>query len=99
MLYEVITDDGYLQISGKEQELVDDQQIALDKDIMQGNDSFGMTFTVNVNKMSNEGNEGRVIFRVIPRTADKEFTKYYAINYYMILPLGDYYSNLARCKS
>ncbi len=93
-----ITDDGYLRIAGTGQELVKDQQFALDKDFMQGNESYGMTFTVNVSKMSNEGHEGRVIFRVIPRTADEDFTKYYAINYYMVLPLGDYQSNLARCK-
>lgn len=93
-----ITDDGYLRIAGSGQELVKDQQFALVKDDMQGNESYGMTFTVNVSKMSNEGHEGRVIFRVIPRTADEDFTKYYAINYYMVLPLGEYQSNLARCK-
>jgi hypothetical protein len=57
-----------------------------------------MTFTVNIASMGNEGDEGRVIFRAIPRTADENFTKYYAINYYMVIPLGDYQSNLARCK-
>lgn len=93
-----ITDDGYLQMAGSEQRLVKDQQFALDKSFMRGNESYGMTFTVSINQMSNEGNEGRVIFRVIPRTADKDFTKYYAVNYYMVLPLGDYQSNLARCK-
>ena len=93
-----VTDDGYLRIAGSGQELVKDQQFALVKEYIQGNESYGMTFTVNVSKMSNEGNEGRVIFRVIPRTADENFAKYYAINYYMVLPLGDYQSNLARCK-
>jgi len=93
-----ITDDGYLQLSGKDQSLVADQQYALRQDLMQGNESYGMTFTVNIQSMANEGNEGRVIFRAIPRTADADFAKYYAINYYMVLPLGDYSSNLARCK-
>ena len=93
-----ITDDGYLQLSGKDQSLVDDQQYALRESLMQGNESYGMTFTVNIQSMANEGDEGRVIFRAIPRTADEDFTKYYAINYYMVLPLGDYSSNLAQCK-
>ena len=93
-----ITDDGYLQLSGKDQSLVDDQQYTLRESLMQGNESYGMTFTVNIQRMANEGDEGRVIFRAIPRTVDADFTKYYAINYYMVLPLGDYSSNLARCK-
>ncbi len=93
-----ITEDGYLQLAGTGQELVEDQQYALDKDLMQGNESYGMTFTVNIANMGNEGDEKRVIFRAIPRTADKEFSKYYAVNYYMVIPLGDYQSNLARCK-
>lgn len=90
--------NGYLQLSGKDQRMVEDQQFALRKDLMQGNESYGMTFTVNVQSMANEGNEGRVILRVIPRTADEDFTKYYAVNYYMVLPLENYQSNLARCK-
>jgi len=93
-----ITDDGYLQIAGKGQDLIKDQQFAIDKDFMQGNESYGMMFTVNIASMGNEGDEGRVIFRAIPRTADKEFTKYYAINYFMVIPLGNFESNLARCK-
>ncbi len=93
-----ITKDSRLQISGTDQNLINDQQIALQKSHMQGNESYGMTFTVNIGRMGNEGSQDRVIFRVIPRTADKEFTKYYAINYYMVLPLGDFESNLARCK-
>ena len=93
-----ITRNGYLQISGEEQYLVENQQIALKKSLMQEKESYGMTFTVNIQCMGNEGNEGRVIFRVIPRTADEEFTKYYAINYYMVIPLDNYIANLARCK-
>ncbi len=93
-----ITDDGYLQIAGDQQELVNNQQYALGKDYMDGNESYGMTFTVNISEMGNEGDDGRVIFRVIPRTADAKLTKYYAINYFMVLPLGDYQSNLARCQ-
>ena len=93
-----ITDDGYLQMAGDLQELVDNQQYALDKDYMKGNESYGMTFTVNIGEMGNEGDKSRVILRVIPRTADKAITKYYAINYFMVLPLGDYQSNLARCQ-
>lgn len=93
-----ITDSGRLQMSGNLQELVEDQQYALSKDLMQGNESFGMTFTVNVNRMGNEGDESRVTFRVIPRTADENFSKYYAINYFMVMPLEGYQSNLVRCK-
>lgn len=93
-----ITADGYLQLSGKDQNLVTDQQIALRKDHMQGHESYGMNFTVNVQSMANEGDEGRAIFRVIPRSADEDFTKYYSVNYYMTFPLGHYQSNLARCK-
>ena len=93
-----ITDDGYLQLSGTDQKLIEDQRFALRKSLMQGNESYGMTFTVNVKAMANEGDEGRAILRIIPRTADADFKKYYAINYYMVLPLGNYQSNLARCK-
>lgn len=93
-----ITDDGYLELSGEEQRLIKDQRYALGKDLMQGNESYAMTFTVNVQRMANEGNENRVIFRVVPRTLDADFTKYYAVNYYMVMPLGEYQANLARCK-
>ena len=93
-----ITGDGYLQIAGNEQKLIKDQQLALRKSQMQGHESYGMTFTVNISSMGNEGDQGRVIFRAIPRTADARFTKYYAVNYYMVLPLEEYQSNLARCK-
>ncbi|MDD4796600.1 MAG: hypothetical protein PHO66_02410, partial [Eubacteriales bacterium] len=92
-----ITADGYLQLSGKEQELAGDQQVALRKDLMQNHESYGMTFTVNVQSMANEGDANRVILRIIARTADAAFTNYYAINYYMVLPIGEYQSNLARC--
>lgn len=93
-----ITDDGYLQMTGTKQDMEDDQHFALIKDYLQGNESYGMTFTVNIDKMGNEGNEDRVIFRVIPRTVDEDFNKYYAINYYMDFTMGDYESNLAKCK-
>jgi len=93
-----ITDNGYLELSGKDQDLSINQQYALLKGFMQGNESYGMTFTVNVQSMANEGDEGRVIFRVIPRTADAAFTKYYAVNYFIVQQLGDYQSNLIRCK-
>jgi hypothetical protein len=53
---------------------------------------------VNVLSMANEGNEARAIFRVIPRTVDTSMTKYYAVNYYIVQQLGDYESNLIRCK-
>ncbi len=96
--YNEITQDGYLQLAGKEQELVSDQQISLKKYYMKENENYGMTFKVNVQSLGNEGDEGRVVFRVIPRTADEDFTKYYAINYYMVSPLGNYQSNLIRCK-
>jgi hypothetical protein len=94
----VITESGRLQLSGKDQQLSVNQQYALLKKYMQGNESYGMTFTVNVQRMANEGNESRAIFRVIPRTADEEITKYYAVNYYVVQQLGDYNSNLIRCK-
>ncbi|HRX57200.1 MAG TPA: sialate O-acetylesterase [Eubacteriales bacterium] len=93
-----ITESGCLEMSGKDQELEVNQQYALLKKYMQGNESYGMTFTVNVQEMPNEGNESRAIFRVIPRTADEAFTKYYAVNYYVVQQLGDYESNLIRCK-
>ncbi len=93
-----ITEDGYLEMSGKDQELAVNQQYALLKKWMQGNESYGMTFTVNVQRVSNEGNESRVIFRVIPRTVDTGFTKYYAVNYYIVQTLGEFQSNLIRCK-
>jgi len=92
-----ITEDGYLQIAGNEQALIQNQQLALRKSLMRGHESYGMSFTVNIDSMGNEGNEGRVIFRAIPRTADAKFTKYYAVNYYMVIPLGEYESNLAQC--
>ena len=93
-----ITNNGYLELAGKDQELLENQQYALLNSFMQGNESYGMTFTVNVQSMSNEGNQSRVIFRVIPRTADKDVTKYYAVNYYVVQQLGDYESNLIHCK-
>lgn len=93
-----LTQNGYLQMAGYQQELIDDQQFALDKAYLQGRSSYGITFTLNLKRMGNEGNEGRVMFRAIPRTADESFSKYYAVNYYMQLPLGNYQSNLARCK-
>ncbi len=93
-----ITREGRLELSGNDQYLVDNQWIALRKGILQGRESFGMSFTLNVQNMANEGNEARAVFRVIPRTADARFTRYYAVNYYMTLPLGPYQSNLARCK-
>ncbi len=94
----MITDDGQLQVAGDGQYLVDNQQIALEKRYLDGNESYGMTFTVNIQSMGNEGDESRAIFRMIPRTADEEFTKYYSINYFMVIPLGPYQSNLGRCK-
>lgn len=93
-----ITASGCLEMSGRDQELNVNQQYALLKKYMLGNESYGMTFTVNVQEMPNEGNESRAIFRVIPRTADEAFTKYYAVNYYVVQKLGDYESNLIRCK-
>ena len=93
-----ITDTGYLELSGQEQELAVNQQVALLKRYLQGNESYGMTFTVNVQKISNEGDESRVIFRVIPRTLDKDFTKYYAVNYYAVQTLGSFSSNLIQCR-
>lgn len=93
-----ITEDGYLQIAGNEQKLTRDQQISLRKSQMKDHESYGMTFTVNLDNMGNEGDESRVIFRAIPRTADAGFTKCYAVNYYMVIPLGEYQSNLARCQ-
>ncbi len=93
-----ITADGYLEMTGEEQNLLVNEQYALLKKHLQGNESYGMTFTVNVQSMPNEGNENRVIFRVIPRTADAAFTKYYAVNYFIVQQLGEYESNLIRCK-
>ena len=93
-----ITEDGCLEMAGRNQDLAVNQQYALLKKWMQGNESYGMTFTVNVQKMSNEGNESRAIFRVIPRTADARVTKYYAVNYYIVQTLGEFQSNLFRCK-
>lgn len=93
-----ITKNGYLELAGMDQDLSENQQYALLKNFMLGNESYGMTFTVNVQSMSNEGNQSRVIFRVIPRTADKDVTKYYAVNYYIVQQLGDYESNLIHCR-
>lgn len=70
-----LTQNGYLQMAGYQQELIDDQQYALDKSYMQEQNSYGMTFTLNLKRM---GNEGRVMLCAIPRTADASFNIYYA---------------------
>ena len=93
-----ITDDGYLMIAGLGQDLARQQTLALDKDFMQGYENYGMTFTINVEQMGNEGSEKRSLFTVIPRTKDKDMESFYAINYYMVIPMKEYVSNLARCK-
>ncbi|WHH58623.1 sialate O-acetylesterase [Petroclostridium sp. X23] len=74
-----ITDTGALELGGARYM----QRAALAEDLWAKKQNYAMEFTINVQKVGNEGHSGRPIAVVIPRSKDKDFNEYYAVTYYM----------------
>jgi len=74
-----ITDDGALELGGARYM----QRAVLGNDSWQNKQNYAMEFTLNIRKEGNEGNSGRPVAIIIPRSKDAEFNEYYAVTYYM----------------
>ena len=62
-------------------------------------DSYALEFTINVQRMSNEGHTGRPMAVIIPRTKDANYSQYYGVYYYMETTyMGNIVANLFKTK-
>lgn len=58
-----------------------------------------MEFILNLTSIGNEGSEERAIINIVPRVADSDFEKYYAVKYYTETTLIEgLTANLFMCK-
>lgn len=83
--------DGALELGGarymQRAELQDQSVTAMD--------DLAMEFTVNIQRMGNEGHSGRPMIAIIPRTKDANYEQYYAVTYYLETTyLGNIVANL-----
>ncbi len=74
-----ITDNGALEL-GHAQYM---QRAVLNEKLWENKQDYGMEFTINVQRMGNEGHPGRPIAIIIPRSKDTNFKEYYALSYYL----------------
>lgn len=74
-----ISDTGALELSDARYM----QRAVLAEDIWGEKQNYAMEFTINIQKVGNEGHSGRPIGVIIPRTKNKEFTEYYAVTYFI----------------
>lgn len=85
-----ITDTGALELGGARYM----QRAILAEDIWGHKQNYAMEFTLNLQKLGNEGHSGRPIAIIIPRAKDRQFNEYYAVTYFMENTI----SNLFRFK-
>jgi len=74
-----ITDTGALELGGARYM----QRAVLAEDIWGYKQDYAMEFTLNLQKLGNEGHSGRPIAIIIPRAKDAQFNQFYAVTYYM----------------
>ncbi len=75
----IITNEGTLKLGNYRY-----MQRAVLADKHWGNkQNYAMEFTINIQKLGNEGNSHRPIAIIIPRSKDKEFDEFYAVTYFM----------------
>lgn len=74
-----ITDTGALELGDARYM----QRAVLNEEFWANKQDYAMEFTVNIQKLGNEGYSGRPVAIIIPRTKDKGFKEYYAVTYYM----------------
>jgi len=74
-----ITDTGALELGGARYM----QRAVLAEEIWGHKQDYAMEFTINLQKLGNEGHSGRPIAIIIPRAKDRQFTEYYGVTYFM----------------
>ena len=90
-----IVEDGSLELGGARFM----QMTKLQDDRVREMDGYVMEFTVNLQRMSNEGHSGRPMIAIIPRTKDPDYREYYGIYYYMETTyMGNIVANLFKTR-
>ncbi|KJS86716.1 MAG: hypothetical protein JM58_06450 [Peptococcaceae bacterium BICA1-8] len=75
------------------------QRAVLAEELWANKQNYAMEFTINIQKLGNEGHSGRPIAVIIPRSKDKELNEYYGVTYYMeTTQIGSIVANLYKCK-
>lgn len=60
---------------------------------------YAMEFTLNIQRMINEGKQNRPMAVIIPRTKDANYKEHYAVTYYMeTTPMGAIVANLFKVR-
>jgi len=90
-----ITEAGTIELGGSRFL----QRLELVKAPPETKQNYAMEFTLNIQRMINEGKKNRPMVVIIPRTKDANYKEHYAVTYYMeTTPMGAIVANLFKVR-